>query len=90
MIGLSNKNTRLQKDGYRYKSISKILAEILVMLVVMTLFGYLYLPLVGISHDDASALIVVLSNAHLCHVVGAFDAQRLIDLVLLPIIQNVR
>lgn len=54
------------------------------------LFLYLYLPLIGISHDDASALLVILSNAHFCHIFRPFDPQRLINLVLLRIVQNMR
>lgn len=70
----------------RYEYIFRLLTNVLFM--TPTLFLYFYLPLVGISHDDASALLVVLSNAHLCHIFGPFDPQRLIDLILLRIIQN--
>lgn len=68
----------------RYEYIFRLVTNIL----LITLFLYFYLPLVGISHDDASALLVVLSNAHLRHVFRPFDPQRLIDLILLQIIRT--
>ena len=42
-----------------------------------------HLPLVGVSHDNASALLVVLSDAHLGHIVRPLDAQSLVNLILL-------
>lgn len=42
-----------------------------------------HLPLVGVSHDNVSALLVVLSNAHLGHILRPFDPQSLINLILL-------
>lgn len=72
----------------RYEYIFKLLTNVLFM--TLTVFLYFYLPLVGISHDNASALLVVLSNAHLRHIFRPFDPQHLIDLVLLRIIQNMR
>lgn len=72
----------------RYEYTFRLLTNILFM--TLTLFLYFYLPLLGISHDDASALLVVLSNAHLRHIFRPFDPQRLINLILLKIIQNMR
>lgn len=42
-----------------------------------------HLPLFGISHDNAPALLVVLGDAHLGHIIRSFDPQSLINLVLL-------
>ena len=40
------------------------------------------LPLVRVAHDDLAALVVVVVDAHLEHVLGSLDAVRLVDLVL--------
>lgn len=48
-----------------------------------------HLPLVGVSHDNASALLVVLGDAHLGHIFRPFDPQTLINLILLQKTQNV-
>lgn len=44
---------------------------------------YAHLPLVGVSHHNVSALLVVLSNAHLGHIFRPFDPQCLVNLILL-------
>lgn len=51
-------------------------------LVVIT-FLHAHLPLVSVSHDDASALLVVLGNAHLGNILRSLDPQSLINLILL-------
>lgn len=49
---------------------------------------YAHLPLVGVSHDNVSALLVVLGDAHLGHIFRPFDPQSLINLILLQKTQN--
>ena len=43
--------------------------------------GQTYLPFTGVSHHDLPACIVVVLDAHLVHIRGAFDAQVFIDLI---------